>query len=356
MDSDAEKKHEPGERQWREAAEQGQLPRSPEAVAAATLVAGAFALTTFSPTMVAGIRSAWLRAWAAPDTWTRDSTAALALGLGMDALTAVAAPLVLASAAALVVGLAMTQGRLATEVLAVKWERLDPIAHSQQIFGSSAPWVELVKNALRIGVVALAVWNAVGGVVAGWPRLAASPPAALAETLVEVGWDIVVAALPWIVALAAADYGWSWWQLRKQLMRTDEQVREEHKAHEGDPRVKAQRRQRAREMLRKAGGGLRNVKTADVIVTNPTHYAVALRYKRGTDKAPVVVAKGVDFAAQRIRDEARRHGVPRIEDRVLARALYARAPVGRAIPDGLYGPVARVLAVVFARKRAAAAR
>jgi flagellar biosynthetic protein FlhB len=356
MDSDAEKKHEPSDRQWREAAESGQLPRSTEAMTAATLLAGAFALTQHSELLVAGVVAAWVRCWTAPDVWTIESSASLLASLGLDLMRSVAAPFALATAAAVGVGLAMTRGQLASEALAFKPERLDPIAHAKRTFLSSEPWIELLRNGLRIGVVAMAVWNAVGSAVSSWPKLAASPPEAMADALVQVGWDVVVAAIPWMVALAVADYAWSWWQLRQRLMRTDEQLREDHKALEGDPKVRAMRKQRARELLRKAGGGLRQVRTADVVVTNPTHFAVALRYKRGTDRAPVVVAKGVDHAALRIREEAVRHGVPRVEDRPLARALHARAQLGRPIPDGLFGPVARVLAVVFARRRAAASR
>lgn len=350
-DSDAEKKHDPTDRQWADAALKGQIPKSAEVLASLTMLAGVWALVRFNSHLVDNVSAAWVRCWSASDTITVQSATHLLWALAGDSAKAVAITLMAASMAALGLGLAMTQGQTADDVLEMKPERLDLFKNFQQIFGSATPWMELVKNLLRLSLVVGAAWYAVRDDVAGWPRLAAIGPSALADELVRVSWDVLTTAVPVMLFIGVGDYAWSWWRMFQDLKRTDEQVKEDHKASEGDPRVKQQRRQRGRELLRR-NGGLRKVKTAHVVITNPTHYAVALRYERGKDKAPVVVAKGVDHLAALIREEARRNGIPKIEDRMLARGLYARAHLGRPIPESLFGPVARVLAVVMARRRA----
>ena len=133
------------------------------------------------------------------------------------------------------------------------------------------------------------------------------------------------------------------------MMMSREDLKEEQKQSEGDPYMKQARKQRQREIA--LGQMLQNVPKADVVITNPTHYAVALRYRKNEAPAPVVVARGVDHLAMRIKTEAIRSDVPQIENRQLARALYATSKVGHMIPEDLYAAVARVLAVIWRRRR-----
>ena len=156
------------------------------------------------------------------------------------------------------------------------------------------------------------------------------------------------------IGLGVSDYAYSWWRNNEQLKRTDQELKDDLKQSDGDPHVKAARRRRAREIA--ASQGIRLVKDADVVVTNPTHYAIALRYRRGEDDAPIVLAKGVDHLAAKIRAEADRHGVPRIENRLLARGLYAMVDVGMRIPEEYYAAVAQVLAMVYNKRAARRAR
>ena len=134
------------------------------------------------------------------------------------------------------------------------------------------------------------------------------------------------------------------------MMMSYQQLKDESKEMEGDPHMKAARKARARQIA--FGQTLREVQKADLILTNPTHYAVALRYRAEEASAPTVVAKGVDHMALKIIAEAARHDIPRVENRPLARALYAVAKEGRMIPEEMYGPVAKVLAVILKRRRA----
>lgn len=350
-ESDAEKKHEPSDRQWREAAEQGQLARSPDILAAAVVIGAGAAMSVAPEPTVNALAAVLHRVPWTSAPLTHEEIGGWALDVSGLALAAMAVPLGAGALAAALTGFAMTRGEFASSALEPKWERLDPIGTTKEMFFSSRPWVELLKASAKAGLVVWSVSGVIAERIERMPALAATPVTALAGELSDIGMEVLWAAAPALLIIGGADYAWSWWTTRQRLMRTDQELRDEHKATEGDPRIKAQRRQRAREMLRR-NGGLRQVRTADVVVTNPTHYAVALRYTRGRDQAPVVVAKGVDELAAMIREEARRHGIPRVEDRPLARGLYARALLGRAIPAEFFGPVAKVLAAVFQRRTA----
>jgi flagellar biosynthetic protein FlhB len=133
--------------------------------------------------------------------------------------------------------------------------------------------------------------------------------------------------------------------MKTQMMMSADELKREHKESEGDPMVKSRRRQRAREMAKRRIAV--TVPTADVVVVNPTHYAVALRYDDTSDRAPIVVAKGVDEVAARIREIARKHGVPVMSRPPLARALHKHVKEGRPVPANLYRAVAEVLAYVY---------
>mgnify|MGYP002143001851 CR=1 FL=1 len=148
-----------------------------------------------------------------------------------------------------------------------------------------------------------------------------------------------------LAVIAAIDVPWQRWQYAKKLMMTREEVRQEHKEQEGNPEIKGRIRAQQREMARRRM--MAEVPKADVVVTNPTHYAVALKYSESRDAAPVVVAKGADDLAAKIREIAAANNVPLLEAPPLARALYRHVEPGEAIPEKLYTAVAQVLAWVF---------
>jgi flagellar biosynthetic protein FlhB len=149
--------------------------------------------------------------------------------------------------------------------------------------------------------------------------------------------------------IAAISYAYEKFNMHKSLMMTREEVREETKQMEGSPHAKAAMRRMARRLLTRQM--LQAVPTADVVVTNPTHYAVALKYERGVDSAPVVIAKGENGFAKRIKALAAEHGVPMVENKPVARALYAFGKVGAPIPNELYQAVAQILAFVYRTHR-----
>jgi len=150
------------------------------------------------------------------------------------------------------------------------------------------------------------------------------------------------------LAVGGADFAWQRYHMSEQMMMSRQDVRQEHKESEGDPQVRARRRALARQAAMRQ---LVDVSRADVIVTNPTHYAVALRYRKAENASPIVVARGLDHLALKIRQEGGRHDVPIVENRGLARALYARSRVGAPIPSEFFGPVAQILALIYRRRR-----
>ncbi len=352
--SDAEdKKHDPGERQLREAAERGELPRSPELSAVAGLLAVAAALT-YGGASVAGpiLDFAVREVPSVGPLETGDAVALLHRALEVVAAASLP-PLAAAGLASGAVGLAQTRFSLATRAFEARLEHLDPFATFGRIYMSKQPFVELAKGALHVGALGGVTAWAIAGRLGELPRMATAAPTQQLDLLVTLGWDLVTRAFPVMLLLAGVDYAWSyrtWWT---SLMRTDQEARQASREQDGDPHVKAQRRRRMRELA--TNNAMKQLATADVLITNPTHYAIGLRYRHGVDAAPVVVVKGVDHVALKLRQEAFRLGIPRVEDRVLARTLHATVQAGKPVPPALFGPVAKVLAVIWRRRRPRAA-
>ena len=196
----------------------------------------------------------------------------------------------------------------------------------------------------RVAVVGVVAYMVVEEALPTLLKLTRTPLIGAVGALGAVVSRLAIWATVALAVLTAADYGYSWWKHERDLRMSREEIKQEMKGQEGDPKVKARQRARAREMLRR--GIRKEVKTADVIVTNPTHVAVAIRY-RAHEGAPVVAAKGYDDVAMFIRSLAKEHGIPIIENKPLARALAEQVKAGRAIPVELYAAVAEVLAFVY---------
>lgn len=243
-----------------------------------------------------------------------------------------------------VIGLAQAGGRFYPEMLEPKPERLDPRSGLSRMFSPKRSAMEGAVALVRLAVVGYVAYRAVSMEL---PQIVG-----LSRVPLEVAIPVLAGALGRVFALATGalmlvaliDYGQSWWTIRKDLMMTMQEKKDESKSSEGDPKAKGKMKARARALAKKRA--MNAVKQADVIVTNPTHVAVALRYGP-KDPAPVVIAKGHDEVALRIRAEARKHGIPILENRRLARALDAEVQVGRVVPPNHFAAVARVLAFVY---------
>lgn len=257
-------------------------------------------------------------------------------------------PALAACIASMAIGFAEAGFHPKLELAFPNFGRIDPLSRLGSLFSPQNAAVEIVLSVVRVGAVAVVAYVAASDMLPKLIGLARGDVVGSAAFISDAGSRLVLECTLALGALSAADYAWNRYKIEKQLMMSLQEVKDEHKQQEGDPRLRARMRQRAREMLRK--GIAKAVPKADVVVVNPTHVAVALRY-RPKDGAPVVLAKGYDEIALYIRTLARASGVPILENKPLARALAARVKVGKAIPGDLYGAVAEVLAFVYRLRR-----
>ncbi|MBL8751041.1 MAG: flagellar biosynthesis protein FlhB [Planctomycetes bacterium] len=237
--------------------------------------------------------------------------------------------------------------RWSNEVLGFKIERLNPINNWKKVFNVQAI-VRTAFAALKLGVLIGVLQYVLGDRWQGLLELHQVP----ADVAAAMVGEIAISLLLWVgvvtFLLAAADVFWQRFQFTKRNMMSKQEVEDERRRSEGDPTMKMRQRRARNDLLRHRMTAI--VPKADVVITNPTHFAVALRYDRSRDLAPTVVAKGVDEMAQRIREIARENDVPLMEDPPLARALFRAVKVGQAIPERFYQAVATVLSHVYRLK------
>lgn len=351
MAEGSEKTEQATERQIQKFREEGKVATSKELLAAVSLAVGVFAFYGALPWIGSGLlhvaRDSFARAatrdFVVGDVATFAARLLVAVGPGVIGTIG---PGVLAG---LGIGLVITNFNVSSEAITPDFERLDPIGAAKSMFFSLSPWVNLAKALAVAALLSWSVYSAVAEHFRSLPVASWWPVGAQLTFLSVLAKGILTRALPMALAVGGADYAWQRYQLSEQMMMTREDVKQEHKDSEGDPQVRARRRQRARQLA--MGRRIADVAKADVVVTNPTHYAVALRYRKEENASPVVVARGLDHMALRIRSEATRKDVPVIENRQLARALYAKAKVGAPIPAEFYGPVAQILALVYRRRK-----
>jgi flagellar biosynthetic protein FlhB len=234
-----------------------------------------------------------------------------------------------------------------SEPLAPKLSKLNPLAGLKRIC-SLRGLVEMVKSLVKIAFVAAIAGSVMSGHLTELPTLVRRDLGGIWDFTHTAAFQLMFFVCLAMMVLAAADYIYQRWQHEQNLKMTKQEIKDERKQSEGDPQIKA----RIRSLQRQAAYHrmAAEVPRADVVITNPTHLAVALRFDPAEMAAPRVVAKGADYIAQRIRDIAREHGVPLVENKPLAQALYKGAELGDPIPVELYRAVAEVLAYVYRLK------
>ncbi|HKQ68449.1 MAG TPA: EscU/YscU/HrcU family type III secretion system export apparatus switch protein [Polyangiaceae bacterium] len=235
-----------------------------------------------------------------------------------------------------------------TNLIVPDLARLDPSGKLKNMFVPGQAFFELLQSLLRVAVVGYVVYWTLSGALPTIIHLSRADIWGAASATAKALAELMIKATGGLALLTAADYAYSKYRWEKQNMMSRQEVKDEMRQMEGDPRVKAQQRAQARRRLKK--GLVKQVRTADVILANPTHISVALRY-RAKEGAPVLAAKGYDETALRIRELAKEAGIPVIENKPLARAIAARVRVGKAIPVDLYAAVAEVLAFVYRLKQ-----
>ena len=333
-------------RRLEEARRKGQVPRSRDLNSAMVLLAGGLGLQALGG-LTGGRLSALMRDSLQFSRAEAMGAGQLTASLGDAAWAALLACVPILGVllvAAIVAPLAIGGWNFSSEALAPKWERLDPIKGLGRLF-SAQGLAELGKSLAKFGVVAVAtvalLWTQADELLA----LGREPLELAVGHAVRLAGFAMIALSGSLVLIAFVDVPLTLWQHARSLRMTREEIRQEHKETEGNPELKGEIRSRQQQLARRRM--MQDVPKADVVVTNPTHYAVALRYDESRMRAPVVVAKGADLVALRIREIAAGHAVPILEAPPLARALHRHCEVGEAIPAQLYTAVAQVLAWVY---------
>ena len=347
----AERTEEATPRRREDAREKGQIPRSVELNAAVMLLGSALVVNALGPALGNTLLSTFQYGIVVAGSGPLDGESAVALvrGMGWKVLAALSTFMLGLAGVTLAISALQARGVLSTKSLAPDFSRMSPMQNFKRMIGMQ-PWIDLLKSLLKLGIVLFAVNASLRSAWDDAMLLSLTSPFGMLDLVRRYAVKLLMTAGLAYVALAMADYLYQVWQHEKGLRMTKEEVKLEHKQNEGDPLIKARMRSMGRAMARRQM--FQDVPKADVVITNPTHIAVALKYDPQKSDAPVVLAMGQRKIAQRIKALAAESGVPMIENRPLARALLGSARVGDAIPAELYVAVAEVLAFVIRERRA----
>ena len=350
MSEQGSKTEQPTERRLREAQEEGQFARTADLNVVFVLATAALMFLFTAKEYTQRLAGISVGVFGQLDKWTLNP-AGMSEWVSTSVMTMFGFIVPMGAACALATSLAgglQSRFRLSPKALEFKLSRLDPAKGFARIFSTQA-WVRLATDAAKLAVVGMIVWSALQTILADPIFYTPVAPYRLGgfiyETALKLIWRFVLA----LGCVGAFNYIYQLRKIQNDLMMTKQEVKEENRSSEGDPHVRMARRQMARRLMQKQM--LNAVPTADVVVTNPTHYAVALKYERGKDTAPVVLAKGERLFAKRIKELAANHKVPMMENKPVARMLFKYGRVGQPIPAELYRAVADILAFVYRTHR-----
>ncbi len=353
-DQDPESKTEEATpRKLEDARKKGDVAKSPDVASALSLLGAAAVLLMAGGHFAGQLAESLVPFIASPHTLMGGLDAGAGLEIGSRALWS-AAPFLGALMMAVILGgvggnLAQSGLVFSAEKLKPKWSKLSPIEGVKRIFGPDG-LMNFVKTFIKLLAVIGICWMVLKPHLRELENMAAMSPASILPFARDLALWLMVATLLFLAVTAGADFLWQKMRFAKRMRMSREELKEDYKQSEGDPHVKARlkqiRAQRSRQRM------MQNVPKATVIVTNPTHYSVALRYEPDQgDAAPVCVAKGVDTLAMKIREVAREHDVPIVENVPLARALYASVDVDETIPREHFEAAAQVIGFVFQKRR-----
>jgi len=337
-------------RRLQQAKEKGQVARSKELASASVLIIGAVALMWFGESMAKALFEAMQRLFSLSREEIFDTTKLLEIAGG--ALVNLLFPLLLILVTlfvAAVIGAAGVGGiNFSMQAAMPKASKLNPLSGIKRMFGMQS-WVELIKSILKVALVSGMAIYLIQASQGDLMQLSMDVYPQNIFHALDILLNFILLISCSLLIVVAIDIPFQIWQHADQLKMTKQEVKDEFKDTEGKPEVKGRIRMLQREAAQRRM--MADVPQADVIVTNPEHFSVALRYKQDQDKAPVVVAKGVDHMAMKIREVAREHDIYIVPAPPLARALYHTTELEQQIPDGLFTAVAQVLAYVFQLKQ-----
>lgn len=230
-----------------------------------------------------------------------------------------------------------------TKSLKPSADRLNPVSNLKNIFGKQALF-GLAKNIMKLGAIIYIIYSSLNDLIPHLFNLSNMGTAAIFYVIVDLLRTIVIKISLFLVVLGVADYAYQRYEHNNQLKMSKQEIIDEHKDMEGDPQMKAQRQQRHRDLM---SGNINDVADASVVVTNPEHIAIAIRYDWDQDEVPIVLVKGADHMAKLIRDKAEEVEVPQIQNIPIARSLYQTTDAGDPIPADMYQAVAEILALIY---------
>lgn len=350
MADDAEDKtEEPTDRKLSQARDQGNIPTSQEVKIWAGLVGALAIVAMFAPYMAQDVQRLMLPFIEHPHAFPMEQgdVGQLLAEITVSMIKIMILPMMMLMV--LAVASAMSQSGLMflPDKLTMDFTKLSPMKGLTRIF-SGRNLVEFVKSVFKVGAIGFVIFLVLKSHMSEYAGLAALELMAVMEYLRHQVLAMIMIVVLLVFALAAADWFYQRWSFNQQMKMTKQEIKDEHKQTEGDPmikgRLRALRMQRARQRMMAA------VPKASVVVTNPTHYAVALQYDQDSMGAPILVAKGVDLIAKRIRDLATENEVPIVENPPLARALYATVDLDEEIPPEHYKTVAEIIGYVMKLK------
>jgi flagellar biosynthetic protein FlhB len=337
---------EPSEHKIRKAREEGKVARSGEVSSSLVLLAGIAALgllAEYTLRTSAQMFTFFLSRAGSPDAFNGGLLSAF-----MSWLAAIVLPFLLVVFVVAILGNVIQVGFLFTvKPITPDFGRVVPRFNRwlQRSFASTEAVFNFAKSMVKVAIIAAIAYLNISGELPRLTRLALSAFLAAVSVIAQIAFRILLEAALALLALSVADY---WFQRRQHLeslKMSRQEVKEERKMYEGDPLTRSRLRERMREIMRRTM--LKAVPKADVVITNPTHFAVALEYNRALMIAPTVVAKGVDLVAQKIKEVAAENGVPIMENKPLAQALYHEVEIGDTIPEKFYEAISIILAEVY---------
>jgi flagellar biosynthesis protein FlhB len=275
---------------------------------------------------------------------TQDTVWSLAREYGIRTLV-ICAPIVLsAGLVGFSVNVMQVGFHASAQPMAPDLNKLNPITGMGKLF-SMKGLVELLKSIVKVSIVGYVVYTFLKAELPGFTKLADMSIQASAGVIAGICWRMLMKACAVMMLIAIIDYGYQRYQYEQSVKMTKQEVKDEYRLQEGDPEIKGRIRQKQRQMAKQRM--MKDIPKADVIITNPTHLAVAIQYDSEHMSAPTVVAKGQRLVAQKIKEIAAQNGIPIVENKPVARALYAAVEVGGQVPEDLYQAVAEILAYVY---------
>jgi flagellar biosynthetic protein FlhB len=340
----------------KEAQKRGQTAKSQEVAFVAILAAFVAGLFAAGPTIVQRelvlVRGVFEDA--ARTDWTLNATLGWLNALLRETLLILGPILGAIVAAAILINFVQVGAIFSAKPVTPDWERINPAAGFKRLFSIRLVY-EALKGTLKLIVIAYVLWLAITHLLPALFSLRHVDPRAHGLLVMGHLGPMLFKLVLVLAVIAAIDFSYMRWDFAKKMRMSRRDITDEHKQREGDPRIRSRLRQLRLEMLKQSGAA-KMVPGADVLLTNPTHLAIALSYKHGEMPAPKMLAKGAGEVAARMREVARQHGIPIVENRPLARDLYKRLESDHYVPEDLYPQVAKILLWVYAMREARSRR